>query len=150
MGTIHKPQLPPRTRRASAPMVLTGEEAQFLCRNTLKMEAEDWISASLSVKGLEREIDLSELRRNSKFWEGVATRGNDIEESLWDKWQSNISFDTEFSTAASGLAANRATSLRSPGENISKFKGLAHPRQEPDHIFTDGEAKRVALVGMRL
>ena len=122
MGTIHKPQLPPRTRRASAPMVLTGEEAQFLCRNTLKKEAEDWISASLSVKGLEREIDLSELRRNSKFWEGVATRGNDIEESLWDKWQSNISFDTEFSTAASGLAANRATSLRSPGENISKLK----------------------------
>lgn len=120
--TIHKPQLPPRTRRASAPMVLTGEEAQFLCRNTLKKEAEDWISASLSVKGLEREIDLSELRRNSKFWEGVATRGNDIEQSLWNKWQSNISFDTDFSTAASGLAANRATSLRSPGENISKFK----------------------------
>jgi len=89
-------------------MVLTGEEAQFLCRNTLKKEAEDWISASLSVKGLEKEIDLSELRRNSKFWEGVATRGNDIEESLWGKWRSNISFDTAaFSTAASGLAANR-------------------------------------------
>jgi len=123
MGHINKPQLPPRTRRASAPMVLTEEEAQFLCRNTLKKEAEDWISSSLSVKGLEREIDLRELRRNSKFWEGVATRGNDIEESLWDKWQSNISFDTEFSTAASGLAAKRGTSLRSPTrENISRLE----------------------------
>jgi hypothetical protein len=104
-------------------MVLTEQEAQFLCRNTLKKEAEDWISASLSVKGLEGEIDLSELRRNSKFWEGVATRGNDIEESLWDKWQSNISFDTELSTAASGLAANRATIPMSPtGESISKLE----------------------------